>query len=70
MVFLLAPVNREIERIETPPTIMSKILARFSRGNLFVPPIYDPLCLVSRNIGHNQNGISSSSVAVRDGVST
>ncbi len=30
MVFLLAPVIREIARIETPSTIMPMICARFS----------------------------------------
>ena len=39
MVFLLAPVRREIERIDIPSTIMPRIWARFSRESLFMTKI-------------------------------
>ena len=36
IVFLLAPVMREMARIETPSTIMPRIWARASRESLFI----------------------------------
>jgi hypothetical protein len=36
MVFLLAPVIREIARIETPSTIIWRIWARLADGSLFM----------------------------------
>jgi hypothetical protein len=35
-VFLLAPVNRVIERMDMPSTIMPRICARRCDGNLFM----------------------------------
>jgi hypothetical protein len=38
-------ITREIDRMEEPSTSMERIWTRFSRGSLFMPSLYELLCL-------------------------
>src|SRR5262249_44727703 len=46
-VLMLTSTTREIDRMETPSQSIERIWTRFARGSLFMPLLYEPLCLAS-----------------------
>ena len=47
-VLMETSATREIDRMEEPSTSMERIWTRLFRGSLFMPSIYELLCLASR----------------------
>jgi hypothetical protein len=51
-VLMETPTTREIDRMEEPSTSIERIWTRFSWGSLFMPSIYELLCLASSILFH------------------